>query len=72
MTQKIGDTAPLKCGFVSFLFSVIKQSSPRLNNVIVIGCVMAYCCVFMYGAESFVESCGVHTVVCKVCSLISN
>lgn len=47
-------------------FSVIRQSSPRLNNVIVIGCLLFYCCVFLYGAEAFVESRGTHTVVCKV------
>ena len=47
-------------------FSVIRQSSPRLNNVIVIGCLLLYCCVFLYGAEAFVESRGTHTVICKV------
>lgn len=49
-----------------FSFSVIRQSSPRLNNVIVIGCLLFYCCVFVYGAEAFVESRGTHSVICKV------
>ena len=50
------------------LFSIIRQSSPRLNNMIVIGCMLAYCCVFLFGAETFVESLDTQTVICKVCS----
>ncbi|KAJ7373883.1 hypothetical protein OS493_009207 [Desmophyllum pertusum] len=46
--------------------SIIRQSSPRLNNVIVIGCMLSYCCVFVYGAEAFVESLDTHSVICKI------
>ena len=38
--------------------------------MIVIGCMLAYCCVFMFGAEAFVESLDTHTVICKVCNLL--
>ena len=44
------------------------MSSPNINNIMVVGCIMCYACVFLFGADFLLESHqeDTHSVLCKV------
>lgn len=53
--------------FLNFC-SYIKMSSPNINNIMVVGCIMCYSCVFLFGADFLLESTQpeAHSTLCKV------
>lgn len=53
-----------------YTFRIIKMSSPRLNNVIVVGCMMTYFSVILFGLDGGLISTEQYGKVCIVCNFI--
>ena len=54
---------------VACTFSLIKMSSPNINNIMAVGCIMCYACVFLLGADSLLDQDSqitTHSTLCKV------
>lgn len=57
--------------FLNTYYRIIKMSSPRLNNVIVVGCMMTYFSVILFGLDGGLISTEQYGNVCIVSSDIS-
>ena len=57
---------------VSLLFSlsspfrIIKMSSPKLNNLIILGCILCYASIFLFGMDARFLSLRQYGVICNV------
>ena len=60
---------------VACTFSLIKMSSPNINNIMAVGCIMCYACVFLLGADSLLDhdsQITTHSTLCKVRNFLSS
>ena len=48
------------------IYRYIKMSSPHMNNIIIVGCVMAYVSIFLLGMDGDLVPEGAFKDVCKV------
>jgi hypothetical protein len=55
-----------------FSFRYIKMSSPNMNNLIILGCVLAYTSVFLLGADGGLVPPEYYAILCSVFTPCTN